>query len=235
MESDRNPDDIWYALANTEVLLAPQHSLATFGDTVIHYHLLTEKMDAVNEIRVREGRVHAERPQVLTPAYFERLMLDGFGEEARDYVDWLRAHVQDLAFLKYGFRFRKEETRETTIHESLETAAARVKTTVEGLNDPLAAVIKGIDDAWEVCLLKFVSDTIRRSVPLNVNELKKRKLLHGGERGLPGAVREEIDRDFHDAGTDAARMRELGAKLRSYGIFEDYEDRFYELVRRCGR
>ncbi len=232
MQPARNPDDIWYAIAHTEVVLAPKRSLATFGDTVINYHLITEKMDSVNEIRVREGRVHAERPQVLTPAYFEQLMLDGFGEEAREYLDWLRGHVQDLTFLKYGFRFRKEETRESTIHESMDSAAARVKAHVEGLGEPLTAVIKGIDDAWETCLLKFVTDTIRQSAPMNVNELKKRRMLQE-TGGVSGAVREEIDRDFHDAGTDANKMRVLGEKLRSYAIFEAYEDRFYELVRRC--
>ena len=105
-----NPDDIWYAIANTKVVLQPRKRLETFGTTIINYHLITEKMDAVNEVRVREGRIHAERPMVLTPAYFERLMLEGFGEEAQHYLDWLKGHLPDLAFLKYGFSFRKQES-----------------------------------------------------------------------------------------------------------------------------
>src|SRR5690348_9745448 len=134
-------DNIWYALANTEVILPPKKQLETFGNTVVHYHLLTEKMDEVNQIVIREGRIHAERPQLLTPAYFQKLLLEGFGEEARHYTEWLEEHLQDLAFLKYGFRFRKEEVRETIIHESLEEASARVKAYVEQHNEPLTAVL----------------------------------------------------------------------------------------------
>jgi hypothetical protein len=224
-------DDIWYAIANTEVLLSPQRRLETFGNTIITYHLITEKMDAINEVRIREGRVHAERPQILSPSYFERLMIDGFGNDGQQYVDWLKQHVQDLTFLKYGFRFRKEEMSETILHENVKDVGVRIKERVAERGDPLTAVIKGVDDAWEVCLLKFVTDTIRQSVPEHVMNLKKRKLLEEIE-GVPRAVREEIEMDFETAGKDAAKMKALGSKLRHYGLFENYEDRFYELVRR---
>jgi hypothetical protein len=227
------PDDIWYAIANTEVLVAPEKLLETFGSTVIKYHLISEKMDAVNEVRVREGRVHAERPQILTPAYVERVLLDGFGAEAEGYIDWLRGHISDLTFLKYGFRFKKEEMSEQTIHESFETALARVKTHVAEKADPLTAIIKGVDDAWEVCLLKFVTDTIRKSVPQNYNELKKNRYLET-TNGVPYSVHLEIDEEFKNV-SDSIKMKALGEKLRHYGIFEQYEDRFYELVRKYSR
>ena len=232
MNARNDPDHLWYALANMEVVLAPRKLLETFGTTVLTYHLISEKMDAVNEIRIREGRVHAERPQVLTPTYFERLLLDGFGEEAHQYTDWLRAHVHDLTFLKYGFRFRKEETQESTVHENMDAVAARVKAHVEERDEPLTTVIKGMDDAWEICLLKFMTDTIRKSAPENVLALKKRKLLEEIE-GVPLAIRHEIEQDFLAAGSDSSKMKTLGNKLRHYGIFEAYEDRFYELVRHC--
>lgn len=228
------PDDIWYAIANTEVLVAPEKLLETFGSTVINYHLISEKMDAVNQVRVREGRVHAERPQILTPAYMERVLLDGFGSEAEGYIDWLRSHISDLTFLKYGFRFKKEEMSEQTIHESFDNALARVKSHVAEKADPLTAIIKGVDDTWEVCLLKFVTDTIRKSVPQNYNELRKNRYLET-THGVPHAVHLEIDEDFKNVGFDSSKMKRLAEKLRHYGIFEQYEDRFYELVRKISR
>jgi hypothetical protein len=228
------PEDIWYALANTEILVAPHRKLETFGNTVISYHLISEKLDAVNEIRIREGKVHAERPQVLTHSYFERLLLDGFGEEAQQYSSWLRDHIKDLTFMKYGFRFRKEEGTESTIHENIKDVSARVKKMVEEKSDPLTTVIQGVDDAWEICLLKFMTDFVRKSAPDNFMDLKKRKLLVDIE-GIPAAVREEIESDFDHVGSDSSKMKTLGAKLREYGIFEQYEDRFYETVRRVSR
>ncbi|MDD2707812.1 MAG: hypothetical protein PHV34_07350 [Verrucomicrobiae bacterium] len=225
-----NADDMWYAVANTEVVVPPRQRLDTFGATVITYHLLAEKMDAVNEVRIREGRIHAERPQVLTPAYFERLMLEGFGNEAQQYIEWLQAAIPDLTFLKYGFGFRKENLQESTIHETLATATERVKRHVEEKNEPLTTVIKGVDDAWEICLLKFMSDTIHQTVPQHVKDLRRRKLLENIE-GIPRFVREEIERDFAQTGKDPEKIKALGAKLCHYGVFENYEDRFYEIMK----
>ena len=36
----------------------------------------------MNEVRVRDGRIHAERPQILTAEHYSRLLLEGFGEKA---------------------------------------------------------------------------------------------------------------------------------------------------------
>jgi hypothetical protein len=41
----------------------------------------------------------------------------------------------------------------------------------------VSAVIHGVDDAWEVCLLKFTVDLIARSSPENLNDFRRRGLL----------------------------------------------------------
>ena len=58
--------DFHYALENTKVILPPQKRLETFGTTVLNYHLITEEMDAVNRMLVREGRIHAQKPELVT-------------------------------------------------------------------------------------------------------------------------------------------------------------------------
>ncbi|MDZ4815918.1 MAG: hypothetical protein SGI71_06590 [Verrucomicrobiota bacterium] len=226
-----NVDEIHYAIAHTRVILAPKQALQTFGNTVIHYHLLTEKMDSINEIRIREGLIHTEKPQVLTPAYFQQLMLEGFGDDGSTYVDWLKDHFHDLTFMKYGFRFRKEEIREETIHDNLLSAGERVTESVKQKNNPFSTVLTGVDDSWEICLLKFVTDVIRNSASSNFDELRKHNLLESIQ-GIPRAVRDEIEGDLQAAGSDSSKIKLLGNKLRYYGIFEQYEDRFYEIVRR---
>src|SRR3712207_8160712 len=60
-------DDIQYAAENTEVILAPAQKIATFGSTSFRFYLISELMDQVNHVRVRDGRIHAERPQIMTP------------------------------------------------------------------------------------------------------------------------------------------------------------------------
>ena len=39
------------------------------------------------------------------------------------------------------------------------------------------ALIEGIDDAWEVCLMKFTMDLIQRSAGGNMAEWKRRGLI----------------------------------------------------------
>ena len=73
-----SPDDFAYALENTRVLLAPTKRLDTFGTSLFNYFLVTEEMDKANLSRVREGHIHAERPQIITPQNIAGLFLDGF-------------------------------------------------------------------------------------------------------------------------------------------------------------
>src|SRR3954468_1219704 len=98
-------DDFQYAVENTEVIVAPQGKIATFGHTSFRFYLITELMDQVNEVRVRDGRIHAERPQILAPDHYARLLLEGFGEKAERYVAELRERTQQFAVLRYGFQF----------------------------------------------------------------------------------------------------------------------------------
>lgn len=171
------PDDIHYAMENTRVILPPKQRLATFGTSLINYYLITEDMDAANLTRVREGQIHAERPEIMSPEYFSRLMLEGFGERAQEFADFVSTNSQNFAFLKYGFRFRKADIRSYEAHLSLTEISDKVKTDVAAKSDPLSAVLTGIDDGWEVCLLKFMVDLIQSSSGQNLDDFRKRGLL----------------------------------------------------------
>ena len=166
-----------YAIENTQVILAPEQKIATFGSTSFHFYLISELMDRVNEVRVRNGRIHADRPQILTPEHFSRLLLEGFGEKAQRYVDQLREHARTTAVLRYGFQFRKTDVTERMFRDPIEAVVARTKSQVEDTQEPLSAVIRGVDDAWEVCLLKFTIDMIERSAGGNIGDFRTRGLI----------------------------------------------------------
>ena len=170
-------DDFDYAIENTQVILAPERQIATFGSTSFNFYLISELMDRVDQVRVRNGKIHAERPQILTPEHYCRLLLEGFGEKAQRYVDQLREHARNVAVLRYGFQFRKTDVSEQTMRDSIDAVINRTKRRVESENEPLSAVIQGVDDAWEVCLLKFTIDLIERSSGENLGDFRKRGLL----------------------------------------------------------
>ncbi|MGC1480150.1 MAG: hypothetical protein WA771_06580 [Chthoniobacterales bacterium] len=170
-------DDFHYAMENTRVLRHPVQKIQTFGTTSFRFQLVSELMDHVDRVRVRGGMIQAEKPSIVSPHSFSKLMLDGFSDEAREYADWLEANGRSLKFLQYGFQFRKTNVTEEIIHGPKAEVLDRLESEANRRDDPLDALIEGVDDAWEVCLLKFTVDLIGQSTGDNVSDWKRRGLL----------------------------------------------------------
>lgn len=218
--------DFWYAVNNTEVLELPRSRLETFGSTLINYRLVTELMDAIGQVRVREGRIQAFRPEILTPQSFTDSPLEGFRTgPANDFVRWLREHESDLVLLKYGFKIRHETINESIVHDSVENVLERVRADLKSREDPLSALVLGVDEPWEVCLLKLLFEVVRLSAPGNARDL----------RADPDGSRHEIDLAFRRAANDRSQLAPLAELLTRLGKFKAYEDRFFALVRSHAR
>jgi hypothetical protein len=222
----KNPQfDFWYAVNNTEVLSVPEQRLETFGATMVNYHLVTELMDSVNKVRVREGKLKALRPEIITPQSMEEMDLDGFGEEARDYARWLQQNAGDLQILKYGFNVQKKEIKDYILTDPIDQVVQRVQEDIAARSDPLGAVLVGVDRPWEVCLLKLMVELVQNSVAGNVQDIRQQN------RDRKMQLREQIERSFLEASRDASRLPELADLLRKNGLFKRYEDRFFAAVR----
>lgn len=159
------------------MIVPPRHRIETFGTSIVNYYLVTEEMDTTNVSRVREGQIHAERPEIITPNHMARLLLEGFGEEAHHYADAVAGHLRKLAILKYGFRFRKADARTYDVAEPIERTIENVRKRVVAKDDPLSTVLQGVDDGWEVCLLRFMIDLIAASAQGNIDDLRGKGLL----------------------------------------------------------
>lgn len=170
-------DDFRYAMESTRVVVQPERVIETFGSTSFRFLLVSELMDEVNAVRIRGGRIEAERPRIMSPHHFSKLLLDGFGDSAREYADWLEENPQAVKILRYGFQFKKTDLEQNVVRDSLETVLDRLQGELASANDPTAALISGVDDAWEVCLLKFTMDLIQRSAGENVDEWKRRGFI----------------------------------------------------------
>ncbi len=220
-------EDIWYAVNVTKVVHSPRQTIATFGATTIRYYLLSELMDDVNKVRLRTGSVYSERPQIMTPAHIISQLLDGFGDKAHEYAEWLEEHGEIVRILKYGLHFRKEKTSEELMTGSIDEIADNMRSRALEDEDDFAAVVIGADELWEVSLLKFVVDYIQRSASINIQELAP----HDSEESSKRRIREEIEADFRSATMKRQAIDDLAGKLKKYGLFEEYEDRFYGLLR----
>jgi hypothetical protein len=176
-----SPDNIQYALETTRVLHEPDRRIDTFGETRFEFQLISELMDRTGEIRIRTGEVEAMRPRILRPTAYNEVQLEGFDDSARARFDQLvaklRSEGKDLAFLQYGFQFKRGQVHEEIIHDTLDAVRERVLEDIRRSGNPSRAIIEGVDDAWEISILKFSFEMILRSHEINAFDFKRRGLM----------------------------------------------------------
>ena len=225
--------DFWFAVNNTEIVVPPKRHIETFGNTIINYHMVSELMDSIGKVRVREGRMQALRPQIITPSSYSTLMLEGFGEQAQQYLEWLKEHEDTVRILRYGYTLKQEAFSEQVLTGTAEEVLARVKEEVAAKKDPFAAVIKGVDDPWDVCLVRLFWAVIQNSAQANIRELHERRMFEVQD-GIPAGLREEIEKGFKAAAKDPSLVKPLGKLLQDNGLFDHYQARFFTLVQGRG-
>ena len=219
------------AVSRTEILRPPKRSLATFGTTNVYYYLVTEPayaelVEATSETVVREGRVIAERPRIVTPYYLSHL--EGFSSEARKYFDTLvNTHGPNTPGLFYTYRNEPKELN--IISDNLRAVVDKINSDIDKRGDPLASIIRGQDELWDVSLMKFIYEITRSSIADNLKQMGNKGLLNIDAGGIPTDVRIRIEKFFESAHKGDMTPRELKEELDRWGVFDDYEDRFFAL------
>ena len=169
--------DIQYALENTQVVYEPDRRIDTFGNTEFEFLLVSELMDAVNTCRIREGRIEAHKPMILRPDGLAHFDFEGFSEEASAFGRWLKQNIENLAILRYGFSFKRVEIHEHTVNEPVQAVLGKLVSETRASGNPMRAIIHGVDDTWEISLLKFTVDMIAKSQGINIFDFKRRGLI----------------------------------------------------------
>lgn len=171
-------DDIQYALEETRVIYEPDRRINTFGETRFSFVLVSEDMDKPGITHVRSGWVEAERPKIIRPEAYKQIDVEGFGEDGKRFFEWLSHQGKAFqALMQYGFQFRRSEVEEEILHEAFESVKGRIVEQVRDSGDPLRTVIEGVDDAWEVCLLKFTMEMVQKSHEINLFDFRRKGLL----------------------------------------------------------
>ncbi len=226
-------DRIQFVVENTKVLRNPKQLLATFGTTRLSYFLVTEPVygdiqPGVQETVLRKGKVSAERPRIVTPFYL-RNFFQGF-EHGKEYLEYLlrKFGAQQNALL-YEYKNELEET--TVISNNLQDVVAHLNETLDQESNPLSAIIRGVDEMWDVSLMKFIQELTGSSLSQNVMELAARGLLNTDNSGVPREARLRIEELFKLVKKGELSPSDLKTELDRWGLFPEYEDRFLGLFR----
>ncbi len=231
---DVDNERIKYAVKHTEILRLPKQGLSTLGTTDIYYYLVTEPAYSdrgknVTETVIREGKVIAERPRIVTPYYLSHL--EGFSLQAKRYFDMLiRIHGSNVPGLLYTYRNEPKEL--TIVSGNLLSVVNKLNAEIDKRGDLLAAIIKGEDELWDVSLMKFIYEMTRSSLPDNLTQMGTRGLLDVDAGGIPVGARLRIDELFSKVSLGEYEPYELKAELDRWGLFEEYEDRFFAIFKK---
>ena len=228
---DIDDERIRHAVSSTEILRLPRQSLATFGTTNIYYYLVTEPsyselVNNVTETVVREGRVITEKPRIVTPYYLSRL--EGFSQDARKYFEMLiKTYGPHAPGLFYTY---KNEPKEMSIvADNLPSVVSKINAEIDKRGDPLASIIKGQDELWDVSLMKFIYEMTKSSLQDNILQMESRGLLDMDAGGIPVDARLRIEELFRQVARGEREPRELKEELDRWSLFEEYEDRFFAI------
>ncbi|MFP3898404.1 MAG: hypothetical protein ACLFVD_03750 [Dehalococcoidia bacterium] len=215
-----------YALEHTELVRAPRRELDTFGSSVIDYYVVTELVGNVSV--VRDGRVLAERPRIVTPAYL--VNVEGFSEQAKRYIAMMagaRPHESGIFY-----RYKNEPRGMNVVSEPIGQVINKISAQIDEQRNPLSTIIKGVEELWDVSLLMFIYELTNRSLRTNISEFDRRGFLDMDASGVPQGARNYIEELFEQVSHNLARAPELVVELSRWGLFPEYQDRFFALFRR---
>jgi hypothetical protein len=216
------------AIQKTEVIRQPRQQLATFGQTEIEYFLISELAQFPDRCRLRHGDMVAKKPRIITPDnMLERF--EGFGTEGKKYGDWFLKNLGDeLRGLQYKFINQLKNTR--LEHSNPKAVIERISRDHDPNIETRIAILKGPEEIWHLSLLKFIVEISSKSFRGNVQELEERGFFDPGSR-IEARRRAEIETLFKNAHSDRSQLPILGRKLKEYGLFEQFQDRFFDLIK----
>jgi hypothetical protein len=124
--------------------------------------------------------------------------LDGFSDNARRYFDSLnQAYRQNVAGLLYACRNEPKEMN--IVSDNLLTVVVKLNEEIDKRSDPLTAIIKGMDEMWDVALIKFIFEMTQRSVDHNARQMSARGLMTMDAKEIPADARARIEGLFIQA------------------------------------
>lgn len=230
------------AIDDTEVILDPIELISSHSSTTVRYYMLTVPMylqfegrNKDSETVVREGKITWQKPKLLTPSYM--LRLEGFSEEARRALEMLASEDDDLAMVLYKLKLAKDSEKMDIVSESLNSVLDRIINDINKRGEKHTAIIKGVDEFWDVSLSKFTQELMTKSAYLSqLPDMLERSAVGMNSKGFPVVTRDgagvpiaamkEIELLFKLFENGEIRPSRLKGELDRWGVFEQYQDRF---------
>ena len=236
------------AMDGTSVILDPKELISSFSSTTVRYYMLTVPMyldfegrATDSETIIREGKITWQKPKLLTPSYMMRV--EGFSDEAKRAFEMIASEDSDLAMILYRLRLAKDSERMDIVSESLNTVLDKIIDDINKRGEKHTAIIKGVDEFWDVSLSKFAQELMTKSAYFSqLPDMLERNAIGMNNNGfpvvtrdsmgIPIAARKEIEIMFRLFEKGEVKPSKLKEELDRWGVFEQYQDRFLSFFRK---
>jgi len=169
--------------------------------------------------------------------------MEGFSEEAKKAFSILAGYNSDIAMMLYRLRFAKDYEHMEIVSNRLEEVAQKIGDDIEKKHDPFCAIIKGVDEFWDVSLSKFIYELAVSSAYFSqlpdysansfVNmDPSGYPLMSRDVSGVPVVAKNEIENLFFQYEKGYIDAKSLKEELDSWGLFEYYQDRFFGMLKK---
>ncbi|MEM7184919.1 MAG: hypothetical protein AAF518_28755 [Spirochaetota bacterium] len=215
------PDNINRAIHLTHIFQLPERKIFTFGDTKFSYFILSYLED---RLVLRKGNLNCFKPTIISSESLME-MFKGFSQDAIEFAQ--QEYQSAFAKLKgLGYQFKNEFQSEEFYDLALEQLLDNISSQISEDSRKSTAILSCPNDLWNFSLLKVSFDIIAKSAPTNFQDLSERGFLTSDEE----KQKQEIEVLFSEAQNNRRYIKELGNKLQKYGLFSEYEERFFQLV-----
>ena len=208
----------------TNVIVAPKEKIATFWTTKFKYYVVSHINSSQTVLRI--GVINCSQPTIITPNTFLETF-EGFTSEDIEFAEQISGReIERIKILGYQFKNCLEVKKEIST-SAIDVIKSIKKQEARHLNN--IAIISAPNDVWSLALTKFAMEIIFKSFHGNVRDLEERGFFMTEQEKKEA----EIEMLFEDIKKTKNKeiFKELGERLQEYGLFEQYEDRFFSLLK----
>ncbi|GDX93777.1 MAG: hypothetical protein ACK5TG_13085 [Planctomyces sp.] len=150
-----------------------QTGLFTFGDSDLHYFLVTSS-ETEKLVRIRRGSITISRARIITPENMHP-ELRNFFEEQEDagFIEFLMSRTAAFS----NMRLTNQAGPESIVTDTIEEAVARLNRQLDSEDEDQIAVLSAPAEMAGFAVFRYASERIISSAPDNIQELRERGFL----------------------------------------------------------
>jgi hypothetical protein len=111
-----------------------------------------------------------------------------------------------------------------------EEVAERISRRIDNESLPLKAVMLGVDELWDVSLMKFIFDLTNSSGPKNAADFMRSGRMNI-DNGVPMDARLRIEESLRQVQRGILDSVVLHKELEAWQLFDEYQDQFFSMLK----